>query len=430
MLLCAFLSGCVLPPSDHAPRAKKRPAPATGKFWWGTAVSSYQNEDRGALPGQPGYFETDWDEFAREGRCPPRGEYGTFSWTNFAKDIRAMKKIGVNHFRFGVEWARVEPAPGVINHAALEHYVGMVRRLRAAGIEPVVTLWHFTFPAWAYDPKHRGRSNFLYPGIEEAWRKHVALVVGALKNDVKVWVPQNEPNGLLPLGYLGGHWPPGLSFRPNLYNRAMDVSVRMFRDAANIIHSMQPSALVMGTYSMPVWRKRWTQDPTYAVYNTMRHTNYDHLDRVYDVCDLIGVNYYYSQDASLIRFVKRGQGEVGSNYTQLGWEINPEGVHQMLMEVWQRYRMPLVVTENGLGTLSEQKKIRYFRQHLSQMRRAMADGADIRGYFAWTLVDNYEWKEGWNTNFGLTFLDERTGRLEIEPSGEWYARFIAAHPEP
>ena len=429
-LFLLFLSGCVMAPRTYVRPASAAHAPVTGKFWWGTSTASFQNEDRGVSRGSPPYFQTDWDVFAGEGHIPPRGDDATFSWTRFDKDVAALKKMGVNHYRFGVEWGRVEPKPGVFNEVAIRQYVRMAQTLRAAGIEPIVTLWHFTFPDWLYDSKNKARSDFLHPGVEAAWNVYVTKIVGALAPYVKVYVPQNEPNGDLYIGYFGGHWPPGLLLTPGALKKATDVSVRMFRDAASIIRRERPDAIVMGIYSIPNWRRNYLQDPTQFVYNMMMHQNWDHLDRVADTTDVIGVNYYYSQDASARRFIVRPHGELASNYTQNGWEIDPEGFHSVLTNVYSRYGKPIVVTENGIGTQSEQKKIRYFREHVNQMRRAMNDGVDIRGYLPWTLIDNYEWAEGYAANFGLTSLDKKNMRLVIQPSGEWFQKFIKANPAP
>lgn len=431
LALAFSLAGCVMPPKPY-----KKPAGAvsqpveTGKFWWGTSTASYQNEDRGLAKDSPVYFKTDWDIFAEEGHIPPRGEDATFSWTRFDKDIAALKKIGVNHYRFGIEWGRVEPQPGVFNEDAIRQYVSMARQLKAAGIEPIVTLWHFTFPSWLYDTKNKSRSNFLHPDVETRWKEYVTKMVTALSPYVKVWVPQNEPNGALYIGYFGGHWPPGLLVTPGALKKATNVSVAMFRDASRIIHEKDPGALVMGIYSLPNWERSRLQDPTGFVYNMMQRQNFDHLDRSADSMDLIGVNYYYSQVASARRFILRPQGELSSNYTQNGWLIDPEGLHSVLTAVSKRYGKPIVISENGIGTQSEQKKIRYFREHVNQMRRAMEDGVDIRGYFPWTLIDNYEWAEGYAANFGLTRLDKKSKTLAIEPAGEWFRNFIKSNPEP
>ncbi len=429
LFFSVWLTGCVMAPPAYKKPAATR-AVSTGKFWWGTSTASFQNEDRGVAPGSPYYFKTDWDIFSEEGHIPPRGDDATFSWTRFDKDLAALKKLGVNHYRFGIEWGRVEPKPGVFNEAAIRQYVTMAKKLKAASIEPIVTLWHFTFPDWLYDTKNKNRSNFLNPDVETAWKEYVERMVGALAPYVRTYVPQNEPNGDLYIGYFGGHWPPGLLLTPGALKKATKTAVAMYREAAAIIRRERPDAIIMGIYSIPNWRRNYLQDPTQFVYNMMMHQNWDHLDKVADVTDIIGVNYYYSQDASARRFIVRPEGELASNYTQNGWEIDPEGLHATLINVYQRYGKPIVISENGIGTQSEQKKVRYFREHVNQMRRAMNDGVDIRGYFPWTLIDNYEWAEGYAANFGLTHVDPKTKTLIIEPSGQWFAKFIRAHPAP
>jgi len=424
-----LLTGCVMPPKRMAP-AEPAPAPETKEFWWGTSTAPFQNEDRGFLRGTDYYYRTDWDLFAEEGRAAERGDDAVFSWTHFDEDVRALRKMGVNHFRFGVEWARVEPKPGVFNEKAIRQYARMARTLKANGIEPVVTLWHFTFPDWLYDPKRKSESNFLHPEVEERWKIFVTKMADALSPYVRTYVPQNEPNGALQLGYIGGHWPPGYLMRPFLYKRAMKVSARMFRDAAEIVRSKRSDAIIMGIYSLPHWRRNYMWDPTGMTYNTMLRQNYDHLDMVADSMDFIGVNYYYTQYATIPDFLNHGQGEVAWDFTQIGWEIEPEGLYESLTRTWDRYKKPLVITENGLGTLSEAKKISYFRSHINQVRRAMHNGIDIRGYFPWTLVDNYEWTEGYVANFGLTAMDPDTKERILEPSALWFRNFIRANPEP
>lgn len=423
------LSGCVTPPKQMNPTVAA-PAPKTSEFWWGTSTAPFQNEDRGHLRGTPDYYRTDWDHFADQGRAAERGDDAVFSWTHFDKDVEALQKIGVNHFRFGVEWARVEPQPGVYNEEAIAQYVRMARKLKAVGIEPVVTLWHFTFPEWLVDKKKPIRSGFLHPEVEERWKAFVEKIATAMAPTVRVYVPQNEPNGALQLGYIGGHWPPGFLMRPFAYKEAMDVAARMFRDAAAIVRSKRQDAIIMGIYSLPHWQRNYLWDPTALTYNTMLRQNYDHLDKVADSMDFIGVNYYYTQYATIPDFLNHGQGEQGWDFTQMGWRIEPEGLYETLKMTWERYKKPMVVTENGLGTLSEAKKITYFRGHINQLRRAIHDGMDIRGYFPWTLVDNYEWTEGYVANFGLTAFDPETKKRTLEPSAIWFRNFIRANPEP
>jgi beta-glucosidase len=424
----AALTGCVTPPPG-APRVTKEliarnAAVETGPFWWGVSTSGYQTEDKGYAPGDPRYFKTDWDLYVEKGRAPQRGEHATFSYTQFDKDLALLRELGVNHYRFGVEWARVEPRPGVYNEEAIRHYVTIARKVRAAGIEPIACLWHFTFPSWLTDFSHKERSHWLHPLADSHWQSYVTRVVGALKPYVKIYAPQNEPNGMMPLAYLGDHWPPSDLLNTFTYKRAMRACIAQFREAAAIIRQQRPDALIMSVQALPWWKRNYIWDPTAVVYNAMRRVCFDHLDGIQEVCDIIGFNYYYSQNATFADFFYAGRGEKGANYTQMGWIIDPESFYNLIMDVRRRYGKPMVIAENGIGTLNEQKKIKYLRDHINQMRRAMADGADVRGYFAWTLVDNYEWHEGYNANFGLAIMDPRSGDRALEPSGQFYRNLI------
>ncbi len=427
-----ILVSCVTAPGPYHPPAQKlvlKPLPKE-PFWWGTSTASFQNEDRGYAPDSPWYFKTDWDRYAEEGAVPPRGDDAVFSWSEFDRDLEALKQLGVSHFRFGVEWARIEPRQGVINEAALHQYVTMAQKVKAEGMEPVVTLWHFTFPDWLYDTHHKALSNFSHPNVEAAWQAHVQRVAHALAPYVKIYVPQNEPNGALQLGWIAGHWPPGLLLHPFGYKKAMKTSAMMFRDAAAIVRHERPDAIIMGIYSLPECKRSFLHDPTALIYNIYQRQNYDQLDMVADTCDIIGVNYYYSKSSSIHELLVRPMGERSSQYTEMGWEIVPEGLYRVLWSVNERYHKPIVISENGIATQSAQKAIAYFRNHIAQMRRAMNDGVDVRGYFPWTLVDNYEWTEGWHGKFGLFFYNKKTHERHITPAGIWFSKFIKAYPEP
>ncbi|MCX6959376.1 MAG: family 1 glycosylhydrolase [Verrucomicrobia bacterium] len=277
-LAVLLLPGCISAKRAYAPPKGAlvlKPLPKE-PFWWGTSTAPFQNEDKGYAPGSKWYFKTDWDRYAEEGGAPPRGDQAVFSWSEFDKDLAALKLLGVNHFRFGVEWARIEPRNGEINEEALRQYAGMGRKVREAGMEPIVTLWHFTFPDWLYT-KDKSKANFLNPDVRTAWQAHVRRVVKATKSQVRIYVPQNEPNGALQLGWIAAHWPPGLLARPGSYKKAMHVSADMFRDAASIVREERHDALIMGIYSLPHWKKAKYLDPSRSMYNLMMHQNYDQL---------------------------------------------------------------------------------------------------------------------------------------------------------
>ncbi|CAN5536578.1 glycoside hydrolase family 1 protein [soil metagenome] len=427
-LVSVWLVGCVTPPpAPRIVRKNEAKKPETGPFWWGISSSAFQTEDIGEKPGSPNRFKTDWDLFAEAGRVPPRGDTADYSWSNFDKDLEALKKIGVNHYRFGIEWARVEPARGRFNEAAIRRYVDMARQLKAAGIEPVVTLWHFTFPDWLMTPKNAGKSRWLHPEFRESWEAYVDKMTKALAPYVRVYVPQNEANGDLVLGYISATWPPGLLVDFGKYNAAMRESVWAFRKAAEVIRKNRKDSLVMVVSALPYWR-RTLWDPTSAYYNFMERVNFSHLDRVYDVCDLIGFNYYYTEYADFTALIAL-KARRGRNYSLLGWVIQPRSLYKQIQVVTKRYGKPVVVTENGIATSKDIKRVRYLFNHMLEVKEAMEDGYDVRGYFVWTLVDNYEWHHGYKAPFGMSRMDPVTHRRLLRPSALFYKGIIETSKE-
>lgn len=427
-VLAALLVGCITPPgAPRLSRSVKEPAPKTGEFWWGVATSPYQNEDRGEPAHSPNFFKTDWDVFGEAGRVPIRGEAAVFSWSQFDLDLEALRRLGVTHYRFGVEWARVEPQPGRYNESAVRRYAEMARKLRAAGIEPIVTLWHFTMPAWLVTPKKPGQSRWLHPLFRERWAAYTQKITKALAPHVRIFVPQNEPNGDLALGYLGGVWPPGLFLNFPLHNRAMEESVWAFRQAAEAIRSARKDAIVLSVHALPYW-KRTFWDPTQAYYNFMQRVNFTHLDRVFDLCDLIGFNYYYTEYADFTALlalkVRRGH-----NYSLLGWVIQPRSLYKQIETVTRRYRKPVVISENGIATVKDVKRVRYLFNHALEVKDAISNGYDVRGYFVWTLVDNYEWHHGWDAPFGLSRMDPATRKRLFRPSALFYSGLVRSAKE-
>ena len=326
----------------------------------------------------------------------------------------------MNHYRFGVEWARVEPQPGRYNEAALQRYVEMARKLKAAGIEPVVTLWHFTFPSWMVA---KGRnSRWLHPLYRERWPLYVEKVAKAMAPHVRTFAPQNEPNGDLALGYISATWPPGYFMSFGTHAAALDESVWGFRKAAEIVRRVRKDALILSISALPYWEHALL-DPTGAYYNLMQRMNYTQLDRTFDVCDLVGFNYYYTEypDFTALLAIKARRGR---NYSLLGWIIQPRSLYKQIKNVQKRYNKPVVVTENGIATAKDIKRVRYLFNHMLEVKEAIQDGADVRGYFVWTLVDNYEWHHGYKAPFGMAKLDRKTHQRLLRPSALFYRGII------
>lgn len=421
---CTLLSGCISPPKIPQATPEQRAEWAkvkTGPFAWGISTSSYQYEDPDVKPGTPEYFSTDWDILVSQGKAPEKGN-ALYTWSHFDKDLEALKEIGVTHYRFSLEWARIEPKPGVYNEEALRRYVGMARKLKAAGIEPVVCLWHFTFPDWLYDRRKPGRSNWLHPDFAPRWQAYVGKVVRAMGPQVRYYAPQNEPNGQITTAYIGGMWPPAQLLNFSNYNKAIDSSAAAFRDAAAIIRRENPDALVLTVEALPWWKR----SPLHVFswfWNFMQHTNFDHLDRVYETADIIGFNYYYSQVAGPVSMLLIGTHH-GKHYTEMGWDIDPDALYKQIAFVGDRYGKPIMITENGIATADDNQRITYLEEHIDALARAMNDGHDVRGYFHWSLADNYEWHWGYKATFGLAHMNPETFVRELKPSARVYRGII------
>ena len=432
LAVLAFLPGCVNPINplgkfDPAPKVAAIPKPDPArKFAWGISTASYQYEDPDVRAGKPDDFSTDWDILVSQKKAPPKGN-ALYSWSHFEKDIQALEKIRPTHYRFSIEWARVEPRPGGYNEAAIREYVAMADRLKAIGVEPVVCLWHFTFPDWLYDKQRPGQSNWLHPLARERWNAYVTRMVTAMGPRVKFYAPQNEPNGQITTAYLVGQWPPAMSLAIGHYWKAIEASTGMFRDAAATVRRLNPSAKILSVEALPWW-ERAPLDPGGLIYNTMIHGNTDHLDRVYDVCDILGINYYYSQAPGPISLIA-GPSMRGKKFTMMGWRIDPEGLYKEIARVAKRYGRPMMITENGIATLDDAKREWYIQNHLAAIGRAIRDGYDVRGYFAWSLADNYEWHWGYKAKFGLAAMDPATLDRVLKPSAKKFAGIIRSHPD-
>ena len=432
LLFATLLAGCgnflnPLGAPDPAPTlSKSSPAAQPDKkFAWGFSTASYQYEDPAVLRGRPQFFSTDWDLLVARRKAPPKGN-ALYSWSDFDKDLEALKTIRPTHYRFSIEWARVEPQPGIYNQEAIEGYAAMARKLKHLGIEPVVCLWHFTFPDWLYDQANPARSNWLHPLARSHWKAFVEKMVAATAPYTNYYAPQNEPNGQITTAYIVGQWPPNLSLAFSRYWEAIDSSTAMFRDAAAIIKKKKPSAQVLSIEALPWWRKGLL-DPGGLIYNTMQHGNTDHLDRIYDVCDLLGINYYYSQSTGPLALLAENYRR-GPNFTMMGWRIDPKGLYQQIATVGKRYGKPMMITENGIATRDDRKRISYMQAHLAAIGQAIRDGHDVRGYFSWSLADNYEWHYGYKATFGLATMDPQTKTRKLKPSAHWYAKLIRDYP--
>jgi beta-glucosidase len=376
---------------------------------WGIASASYQTEEPVTDISDPSYFEVDWDLFYKAGRIrTPRG-MATYSWSETARDIAAIKSLNVTHYRFGIEWARVEPRPGEFNEEALRAYVDLARRLKAEGITPVVCLWHFNFPSWLTDLKNPERHGWFHPDIDKYWSPYVRKVLAAFADEAIHWMPQNEPNAYAFVGYLLGWFPPGRRADFKNFNRFMESAAKYYNQAADLIHAQSPKHLCITVQNIIYWKKSWLDVDGFFWRQAMNY-NFLHLDLVHRKSDIIGFNYYFKLSAFLIP---------GPRTT------DPQGMRYALRELYRRYGKPLWITENGLQEKGDRRRARYILEHVNAALACRKAGVPLEAYFYWSLADNFEWCQGYREKFGLFSMDSRTRQLIAKPSAAFYAKLVA-----
>ena len=343
-------------------------------------------------------------------------------WNRFREDVALQAKLGMQSHRMSIEWGRVEPREDRFDCAALDRYREETALLRASGIEPMVTLHHFSFPTWLAE-----RGGAIAGDLPSRFARFVDRVVRALDRDVSLWVTINEPNVLVAQGYLLGVWPPARR-DPAAAVRAVRNLRRAHVAAYRAVREVQPRARVglahhirVATPASGKLRDRFAARALDVVFNR------PFLDLPQD---FVGLNYY-SRD--VVRFDARKRAELfaertvpaGAPVSDLGWEIFPEGLGQVLRSLAKKQK-PIWITENGIADAKDEKRERFIVDHLREVARAMEDGVDVRGYMHWSLLDNFEWADGYAPRFGLYEVDYATQERTLRPSGEAYARIAAS----
>ncbi|GBD29519.1 Beta-glucosidase A [bacterium HR32] len=414
------------------------------EFRWGTATSAHQvegcnrNNDWWAFEQLPGRIRSGH----RSGRACDW-------WRNAEADFDRMAELGLNAHRLSVEWSRLEPEPGRVDEASVRRYRQMLQGLRERGLEPMVTLHHFTLPLWV--ARQGGWEN---PKTVAWLGSHARRCAEWFGDLVDLWVTVNEPNVVAALGYLQGRHPPGVR-NPVRAVRAIRHLLRAHAAAYRAVHEVQPAARVGIAHNLrPMdparaehrgdrWVASWHANWFNWMWLDVLHTGAWHgllgpgqVAECVGTLDFVGVNYYtrdrvrFAPWAPHAAFGLHGPTP-GAPVSDQGYgEIYPEGLVRVLREVWARYRRPVFVTENGLPDAADRWRPRFLVEHVGAVARALSDGVPVLGYYHWSLVDNFEWQDGWNLRFGLFGLDPDTQRRWARPSARVYARICAARGLP
>lgn len=393
------------------------------RFLWGTATSAHQVEgdNRG----------NDWWAWEQASAKRPHSGRACDHYARSSSDVEQMHALGYTAYRFSIEWSRIEPQPGRWNHRAIDHYRDLIRLCHRRGIKPFVTLHHFTNPQWIAE-----RGGWTRGATVAAYLRYVRYVVGALGDVVDFWMTFNEPLVYALQSYLVGVWPPGATsywqtFR--VYGHLVAAHRRAYRE----IHRL--------------YRQRSWHTPqvgftanTVSLYAYKQHSLASWLFiRVADFIwnhsfialtgrrthDFVALNYYFHYRLKrlhfkTLRFFVQARDE-HREMSEVGWEVYPQGIFDVLLD-FRRYNVPVYITENGIATRHESKRTRYLVSYLKEIYHAIQAGVDVRGYFWWSLMDNFEWHRGFLPRFGLWQVNYRTQQRTIRPAGLVFSE-IARH---
>jgi len=426
------------------------------------ATSAYQIE--GAW-NEDGKGRSIWDTFCRRPGKIHNGESGDVAadhYHRWAEDVRLMAALGLKAYRFSISWSRVLPqGEGTVNAAGLDFYDRLVDALLAVGIEPFATLFHYDLPQAL-----QNRGGWARRETAEHFAEYARVVAERLGDRVTDWITHNEPYVTAVNGHLSGEHAPGkrnpfivLPVAHHLLlshgyavealraacRRPVRVGIALnlnpIYPASDSEKDLRAAARFDGMLNRmfldPLLRGRYPDDMRALFGWLFPKIRPGDMERIAAPLDFVGVNYYSRVVVRRNCLVPLIWGwpirPPGNEYSEM-WEIYPPGIYDLLARIWQDYQpAEIIVTENGIcvpdrldadGRVRDERRIRYLRDHIAQVHRAMADGVPVRGYLVWSLLDNFEWNLGYRMRFGLAHVDYRTQTRTIKDSGRWYARVI------
>ena len=396
--------------------AEKTPFP----FLWGTATSSHQVEGNNTA--------NDWWAWEQAGRVKQPSGLACDHYRLFRQDIDLIARLGHSAYRFSLEWSRFEPEENRWNDEAFHHYQEVFQELHARRIAPVVTLHHFTNPQWFIE-----RGGWFEADALFYFNRYVQKMVEAYGSYVRFWITLNEPLVYLYHGFFTGLWPPGLQSVKScllVFRQLLKAHIAAYRTIHKIYESVhhQPVWVSLAqhmTYLVPC--RSFSLGDRLAVFFRDWFSNFLFLDAaatgflffpgVYcefldarQTLDYLGINYYSRDfirwnglskprsfaEACSKKHHKNQVGELNS----MGWEVYPDGLYFLLRRL-KRYRLPIIISENGICTEADLQRVKFIRDHLGAVEHARREGVPVFGYFYWSLLDNFEWDSGFGPRFGI-----------------------------
>lgn len=444
-------------------------------FVWGAATSAYQIEG-GA--GEDGKGLDIWDVYCKEPGKVYEGHSGDIAcdhYHRYKEDVRIMKEMGLKAYRFSINWSRILPeGTGKVNEKGIDFYNRLIDELLDAGIEPYITLYHWELPYEIYK-----RGGWMNREIVEWFGQYAALVAERFSDRVTHFFTLNEPQCFVGLGFLSGDHAPGLKAPlRDTFTMAHHALMAHGRAVQQLrAHAKQPievgyaptcgmtypetdkkediEAARKSLFAMPdvsnwSWNVAWWSDPvllgTYPEEGLKLYEPWlpeikdSDMKLISQPIDMYGQNIY---NGRCVRMGKNGEPETVKRYegfpkTANNWPVTPEALYWGPKFLYERYKKPIYITENGIschdrvsldGKVHDPSRIDFLERYLAALKSAASDGVDIRGYFQWSLMDNFEWNFGYSERFGLIYIDYQTQERIWKDSAYWYRDFIRKNGE-
>ncbi len=372
---------------------------------------------------------SDWWKWEGKGALKYKSGAACRHYELFKSDFDLAKSLNHNAHRLSIEWGRVEPVEGHFSQEEIDHYVDVVDALRERGIEPIVTLHHFTNPAW-----FTAKGGWLHKDSREQFLRYTEKLVSALCGKVNFWVTINEPIVYSYHSYVIGLWPPQKKAFANLKKvRKELVSVHIA--AYRLIHTIYqkrnlPSPRVGIAHNVQFFESRNNSlINKLAVFLRNRLYNFGIIDELTraGMLDYIGLNYYTRSvaDVKSLRYYHLlhdgpDKPDPAVKKNLLGWDIYPKGLYELCLR-FKKYELPIYILENGICTDDDGQRWDYIKEHLKAIHAAIRAGVNISGYLYWSLLDNYEWHEGFRPRFGLIDVNYATFKRTVRGSAEKFA---------
>lgn len=401
---------------DELPKEKHDHGPLKfpENFLWGTATSAYQVEGNNIY--------SDWWEWEKGRSEDKRSGQASDQYNRFEEDFKLAQSLNLNAQRISVEWARIEPKPNVYDQTAINHYRQVLKSLKDKNFKVMLTLWHFTLPKWIADIG--GWEN---PLTGEYFVRFLKRVVPEFDQYVDFWITLNEPGVYIFMAYLQGIWPPQKKSRWSAFYAQWNLA-QAHKKAYQFLHfhSRKPVGIAQNLQSYHSSHKHSLIEQL-AVYFSDMLTNHTFYYLTKDCHDFLGVNYYFHHRFNRTkRFLPKVEEAEDQNrdVSDLGWEIFPEGIFDVLIDISNH--KPIYITECGIASTNDDRRTRFLIQYLAEVYRAIGAGVKVKGFFYWSLVDNFEWHEGFGPRFGLIEIDYKNQKRTVRPSAYVYSE-IAKH---